>query len=355
MKKALLLLMALVVAGSLVAQPKGYKTYWNERYEYSILIPENFNGMGESESGDGQTFVTPDGDTHIQVYGGFNAQCLFGTAFDEDYETALKKLKDRKVEILDTGTADDPDGQFDWAYVINYVEDGLYHALRTIWWGDRFATAEFWCYRNDKAQYLETADGVLYSLVPNDGTLQSESDEVYGWYSNDDMYINVYVDGTLNAPKEARPVVEDFFMSFATSFQTPLTKLGMDKINDPAFDSEEITEWVLDNKNNYFTMRLVSDWDYWMEACVFDKDNGHKLFVVNYNAPNQVLMCFDYNPEDQIAYADPQMLKLLQSLPKAVIRLPRQGKTMEVYYYKDLSKPVGHLTWNGHGFDFTQK
>lgn len=346
--------MTLTIVGGLVAQPKGYKSYWNEKYEYSVLIPETFGGMGESESGDGQIFVSPDGDTHIRVFGGYNAQTLLGTSFDDEYQAALKQLKDRKVKILETGTSDDPDGEFDWAYVINYVEDGLFHALRTVWWGDHFATAEFWCYQNDKAHFEENGviDAILYSLVPDDGTLQSESDKVFGWYCNDDMYINVYVDGTLDAPKDARPVIEDFFMSFATSFQTPLTMVGMDKINNPEHENEDIDEWILDNKNNYVRLQLVNDWDYWMEACVFDKDNGHKLFVVNYNAPNQALMVFDYNPEEQIAYADHQTLQLLQDMPKAIVRLPRQGQTMELYYYKDLSKLVGRLTWNGKRFDY---
>ncbi len=351
------MIMALTLTTGLFAQPKGYKSYTNEKYQYSVLIPDNFGGMGESELGDGQIFVSPDGETHIRAFGGYNAQTIFGTSFNEEYQSKLQELKDRKVELLETGTADDPDEQFDWAYYFYYIEDGLYHVLRTVWWNDFFATAEFWCYQDDRAQYEEKGmvDVVVYSIGPDDGTGQSESDQVFGWFSNDDMYINVYVDGTLDAPKEARPVVQDFFHSFATSFQTPLTLLGLEKVNDPAFDSEEITEWVLDNKNNYFTMLLVSDSDYWMEACVFDKDNGHKLFVVNYNAPDQALMCFDYNPKEQIAYADPQTLQLLQQLPKAIVRLPRQGKTMEVYYYKDLSKPVGHLTWNGNGFNFTQK
>lgn len=352
MKKTMMLLMALTIVGALVAQPKGFKSYWNEKYQFSVLIPKSFNGMGESGSGDGQTFVSPDGDTHLQVYGGYNALTNLDISFEEEYQAALQQLKDRKVELLDTGTSDDPEEEFDLAYVINYVEDGLYHALRTVWWDDFFATAHFWCYKEDKAYYEEKIgiDVILYSLGPDDGFFHSESDKVLGWYSADDMFINVYVDAALDAPKEARPVVEDFFMSFATSFQTPLTMVGLDKINDPAYENEDIAEWIMDNKNNYSRLQLVSDSDYWMETCVFDKDNGHKLFLVNYNAPNQALMVFDYDPEEQLAYADHQTLKLLQDMPKAIVSLPRQGKTIEVYYYKDLSKPVVSLTWNGRRF-----
>lgn len=346
--------MALVVMGSLAAQPKGYQYYVNEKYQYAVLIPNEFGGMGESGSGDGQIFVSPDGDTHIRVFGGYNALTLLGTTFDEEYQAKLKELTDRKVKILYQGTMDDPEEEFDLAYIIEYVEDGLYHALRSVWWDDHFATVDFWCYEQDKARYNEEESPdpelIVYSLAPGDGTIRSESEKVRGWCSTEDYYLNVYADGTLERSGK-KPCIADFFLSFAVSNQTPITLIGMEKINDPGFENDEISEWVLDNKNDYLLLQLVSDWDYWMEACVFDKDNGHKLFVVNYNAPNQALMAFDYNPEDQIAYTDPQTLKLLQDMPKAIVRLPRQGKTMEVYYYKDLSKPVCQLTWNGHGFE----
>ena len=351
LKTVLLACVALMGTASLVAQPKGLKKYWNEKNQYSVYVPESFNGMGESDSGDGQVFVSPDGDTHIRVYGGYNAQTLLGTSFDEEYQLALKQLKDRKVELLETSSMDDPDEEFDWSYAIQYVEDGLYHSLRSVWWGDRFATVDFWCYKEDKARYMEDPgiDAIVYSLGPDDGRRHSESDKVLEWASAEDYFINVYPSETSKAG--GQPNIQNFFNGFATSFQTPLTLLGLEKSNDPAFQSEDIAEWILDNKNDYMMLQLVNDGDYWMEACTFDKENGHKLFLVNYNAPNQALLCFDYNPEEQVAHVDHQTLQLLQRLPKAIVRLPRQGQTMEIYYYKDLSKPVCHLTWNGHGFE----
>lgn len=346
-----MIIMAMMLTVSLFAQPKGYKAYWNEKNEYSILIPEDFGGMGESESGDGQIFVSPNGDTHIQVYGGYNAQTIFGMSFDDEYQSVLKKLKDRKVKILDNGTADDPDEEFDLAYVIQYVEDGLYHSLRSVWWGDRFATVDFWCYLEDKARYEEGpgVDVVVYSLGPDDGSRKSESDKVREWCSGDDYYINVYVDGTLE-PQGKQPNIGELFLSFAVSNQTPLTMMGVELINDPVLEIDDIDEWIVDNENNYMTLRLVSDSDYWLEACSWDKDNGHKFFVVNYNAPNQALLCFDYDPKEQVLYPDHTTLYLLQHMPKAIVRLPRQGKDMDIYYYKDLSKVVSRLTWNGKCF-----
>ena len=170
------------------------------------------------------------------------------------------------------------------------------------------------------------------------------------WCSSEDYYLNVYVDGTLEHEGK-QPTIADMVLSFAVSNQTPLTMAMAEKINDPAFENEDITEWILDNQNNYMTIQLVSDSDYWLEACSWDKDNGHKLFVVNYNAPNQVLLCFDYDPKEQVLYSDGKTLNLLQNMPKAIVRLPRQGKAMDIYYYTDLSKVVKRLTWNGKGFN----
>ena len=42
MKRLILFLCLIAMAGSLFAQPKGYQTYWNEKNEYSILIPDAY-------------------------------------------------------------------------------------------------------------------------------------------------------------------------------------------------------------------------------------------------------------------------------------------------------------------------
>ena len=352
MRRLFLFLCLVALVMSAKAQPKGFKSYWNEKNEYSIFIPEDFGGMGESDSGDGQIFVSPDGDTHIQVYGGYNAQAIMGTSFDEEYQATLKKLNDRKVQIIDTGTADDPYEEFDRDYTVEYVEAGLFHSLRSVWWGDHYATVDFWCYLEDKARYEEepTIDVIVYSLGPNDGTFKSEANMVREWCSGEDYSLNVYVNGTLE-PQGKQPTIEELFLSFAVSNQTPLTMMGLEKINDPTYDFEDLVEWILDNKNNYLMYQLVSDSDYWIEACSWDKDNGHKLFVINYNAPNQVLLCFDYEPKEQVLYPDHTTLQLLQNMPQAIVRLPHEGETLEVYYYKDLSKVVRRLTWDGKKFE----
>ena len=349
MKKLLFFLCLLAVAlpGNLFAQSRGMKLYPNEKYEYSLNIPKTFNGMGEAPMGDGETFVSPDGDIHVQVYGGYNAQNLFGTSFVDEYNGKLDELRGRKVEILDFGTEDDPDGEFDNGYEIQYIEDGLYHFLRTIWFGERFATVDFWCYKdfqeklNEEDPYI---DRIVYSLSPYSENGTSESEEVLGWYHGEG-WTNVYKSG-------AKPNISDLFLGFATSYQTSITMIAMELLNDPKYRDmdEDITDWVLDKKNGYLKLVLEDFQPYWLEACYWNCDNGHQLFVVNYNAPNQVLLPFDYDPAKEILTPVPEIFKMLVGKNNVIAELPRQGKNITLRPTDDLQKTAGQLTWNGKGF-----
>ena len=347
MKKYLMIVLAVLLTGSLFAQPKGMKTYTNEKYEYSINLPENFNGMGEATSGDGQTFVSPDGDIHVQVYGGYNAQNLFGTSIVSEYNAKLDELRGRKVEILDFGMEDDPDGVFADGYEMQYIEDGLYYFLRTVWWGERYATVLFWCYKDDKDKLNEDEpyiDRIVYSLGPDDGTRITEAEEVLGWYHGEG-WTNVYKSG-------AKPNISDLFLGFATSYQTSITMIAMELLNDPKYRDmdEDITDWVLDKKNGYLKLALEDFQPYWLEACYWNCDNGHQLFVVNYNAPNQVLLPFDYDPSKEILTPVPEIFKMLVGKNNVIAELPRQGKNITLRPADDLQKTAGQLTWNGKGF-----
>ena len=347
MKKYLMIVLAVLLTGSLFAQPKGMKTYTNEKYEYSINLPENFNGMGEATSGDGQTFVSPDGDIHVQVYGGYNAQNLFGTSIVSEYNAKLDELRGRKVEILDFGMEDDPDGVFADGYEMQYIEDGLYYFLRTVWWGERYATVLFWCYKDDKDKLNEDEpyiDRIVYSLGPDDGTRITEAEEVLGWYHGEG-WTNVYKSG-------AKPNISDLFLGFATSYQTSITMIAMELLNDPKYRDmdEDITDWVLDKKNGYLKLALEDFQPYWLEACYWNCDNGHQLFVVNYNAPNQVLLPFDYDPAKEILTPVPEIFKMLADKNNVIAELPRQGKNITLRPADDLQKIAGQLTWNGKGF-----
>jgi len=75
------------------AQEK-FKTYHNGKFAYSIDYPANFKPQGESDSGDGQRFISPDGRAKLTVYAGYN---VFEETMKQLYKEAIKYAKLNKV------------------------------------------------------------------------------------------------------------------------------------------------------------------------------------------------------------------------------------------------------------------
>lgn len=72
MRYLYLLVSLLVFAHDAFAEDR-YETYYNSRYNYSISYPrETLFPQGESDNGDGQTFLSRDGQARLSVYGSEN-------------------------------------------------------------------------------------------------------------------------------------------------------------------------------------------------------------------------------------------------------------------------------------------
>ncbi len=68
------LTLAAVWAGSALADQPGWNSYSNANYGYTGCYPAAlFTGQGESDDGDGQTFISPDG-AKIWMYGSYRAE-----------------------------------------------------------------------------------------------------------------------------------------------------------------------------------------------------------------------------------------------------------------------------------------
>lgn len=84
--------MILAILLALLATPafaQGWEPYSNGRYGYSVDIPPDFRGLGESENGDGQQFVTKGKPIELLVWGGM---------LIEDFETDLAQRMAWDVE-----------------------------------------------------------------------------------------------------------------------------------------------------------------------------------------------------------------------------------------------------------------
>lgn len=60
------------------------KTYCNGRYSYCIQYPNDFKGLGESDNGDGQIFISKDRKAEIRAY---------ASLFDDEYTTLKTNLE----------------------------------------------------------------------------------------------------------------------------------------------------------------------------------------------------------------------------------------------------------------------
>ncbi|HTM78601.1 MAG TPA: hypothetical protein VL133_13355 [Devosia sp.] len=80
--RALILAMLVLLVAPALAQDWGQ--YDNVRFGYSIAIPPDFVGQGESDNGDGQQFQRRRGAQNLTVWGG-----LLGTA-NVDFESEVK-------------------------------------------------------------------------------------------------------------------------------------------------------------------------------------------------------------------------------------------------------------------------
>ncbi|MCS6885472.1 MAG: hypothetical protein RMM17_02400 [Acidobacteriota bacterium] len=97
-KLALLLIAASLYAVEAHAQSNDYRIYYNNRFGYSIEYPANLLiPQGESDNGDGQTFLSPDGKSKAIVYAGYD---VLGESLTQLYNRDLKSRKGVTYKLL---------------------------------------------------------------------------------------------------------------------------------------------------------------------------------------------------------------------------------------------------------------
>ncbi len=74
---------------SVKSTSNNYDKYCNERFDHCIEYPSHFYGTGQSQNGDGQSFLSPDEKTEISFFGS-NYDSEFSSIATK-YEFALKE------------------------------------------------------------------------------------------------------------------------------------------------------------------------------------------------------------------------------------------------------------------------
>ena len=92
--------------------------YCNTRFGYCISYPSNLIPQGQSQNGDGQSFLSQD--TRAEVY-------TYGSNYDEEFVTIESEYKNALTQIKPTYKVK----KQNWFIVSGYTKDGKIHYQKT--------------------------------------------------------------------------------------------------------------------------------------------------------------------------------------------------------------------------------
>ena len=123
------------------------------------------------------------------------------------------------------------------------------------------------------------------------------------------------------------------------------------------FDSEDDYRILIDRRNGYVDLASETDISQ-MEACVWRKDNGHRIFAVSlfvqHDAVQNLLCWYDYDPTTQTMKPERSPLDDFKpAVPKAQLgwALPRKGTDFTIYEYYPGLPTISHVyKWDRTAF-----
>ena len=128
------------------------------------------------------------------------------------------------------------------------------------------------------------------------------------------------------------------------------------------YDSDDDYRILVDRRNGYVDLESETDISQ-MQACVWRKNNGHKVFAISLheeNSPVPNLLCwYDYDPATQTMKPERSPLDDFKPSSKGAYimwHLPMKGTDFEIYeYYNLLSTPLKHIyKWDRERFSLTK-
>ena len=136
---------------------------------------------------------------------------------------------------------------------------------------------------------------------------------------------------------------------------------------DPKFtymkDEEYDSEMIVDRKNGYVCDDAGGTDSGSMQACVWRRTNGHRLFAVEMSQPVDpeigVICFYDYDPKTQVMTPEKDMLSEFRPLKDREkyhgYLLPRKGTDIEITEYTGDCEDLFHhvFKWDGMNFHFS--
>jgi len=123
-----------------------YKMYYNKRFEYSISYPKDIlYPQGEADNGDGQKFLSKEGDGILLVYGSHN---INDQTIKERYqEESRGKTEESQTKVVSYRVLKD-----NWFVISGYVSGKIFYQ-KTILNNDQFKTFYFEYPETKKKRY----------------------------------------------------------------------------------------------------------------------------------------------------------------------------------------------------------
>lgn len=133
-----------------------YETYHNDRYGYTVEYPNFLEPQGESDSQDGQQFISADRHIQLLVYRGYKINFLSKEGAECNLQEAYTNDLAGKDNVLNSKLKEN-------SYIITYKDDNL-HTLYTHKANNGYINILFYYPEQEKEKLEEVMEYVINSL-----------------------------------------------------------------------------------------------------------------------------------------------------------------------------------------------
>ena len=180
-------------------------------------------------------------------------------------------------------------------------------------------------------------------------------------YNNDDM-VKVgkgWAKRTIKVPNGGKtPDIVTLVKAFNKAWPTYIVDELLNLAKDPKFthevDEEYDTEIIVDRPNGYVCWDSGGTDGSSMEACVWRRDNGHRLFAIQVSSPVDpvisVICFYDYDPKTATLKPEASPVDNFKGTGAEYVDyiLPRKGKDFIISEYTFDAYIKYIYTWNGN-------
>ena len=216
----------------------------------------------------------------------------------------------------------------------------------------------------------------LLWLCGQQASAQLKPSSRYVAYSMDDSYKNDNMvklgkgwgKRSIKVPNGGQsPDIVTLVKAFNQTWPNYVVGAVLDKAKNPKFtrevDEEYDTEIIVDRKNGFVSWDSGGTDGDSMEACVWRRNNGHRLFAIQVSSPVDpviTVICFyDYDPKTATLKPEASPVDSFKGSGAEYVSyiLPRVGKDFIISEYTDDAYIKYIYTWNGtkHVFSKTTK